>query len=142
MRVNKTQLSKRQEAALFKQFDDLLGSLSRQQTSAFVAELLGPEERLMLAKRLAIMLLLLGGTSLYKISELLKVSSATAEKVKRKLERGDYEHTIKLLGKNKTDYFKLLDALDAILHLGGALPHYNGLDRYRFLNETFHSNER
>lgn len=133
VRLNKTGLSQKQLDVLFAQLNQTLGRLEPKQTSAFLSELLGSEERIMLAKRLAIIILLLEGKSLYNISHTLKVSPTTAEKVKFKLDSGHYKQILKTLGKNKTDYFAILEAIDDILHLGGILPHYNGLDRYRHL---------
>lgn len=133
VRLNKTQLTHTQLTALYKQLDNALGKISSKETTNFLSELLGYEERIMLAKRLAVIVLLVEGKSLYQISELLKVSSATGDTIKRKLIRGDYNHILKILGKSKKDYFAILKVLDEILHLGGILPHYNGLDRYKYI---------
>lgn len=84
----------------------------------------------MLAKRLAAIVLLIEGMSLYKVSDTLKVSSSTAKQIKSKLDQGDFAHIINTLGKDKNKYFVALEAIDNILHLGGILPHRNGLDRY------------
>jgi len=86
----------------------------------------------MLAKRLAIIILLLEDKSLYRIASILKISPTTANKIKYKLDTGEFDKIITLLGKNKKEYFALLDTLDSILHLGGILPHYNGLERYKY----------
>lgn len=87
----------------------------------------------MLAKRLAVIILLVEGRSLYSVAKMLKVSPVTAKKIKRGLERGAYDHILKVLGKSKKDYFVILKTLDAVLSLGGILPHYNGLSRYQRL---------
>lgn len=136
VRLNKNQLTEQQLTALYSQMSGALGALDAKSADKFFSELLGYEERIMLAKRLAIIILLLEGASLYKIGNVLKVSSATAEKVRRELDAGKYGHTIAILGKNKKDYFKILDTLDAILHLGGILPHYNGPDRWKHLKRS------
>jgi len=131
VRLNKTQLTNNQLTALFTQLSELFGKLNSNQTNLVFSELLGPEEKIMIAKRLAIIILLLEDKSLYKISKLLKVSAATAEKMKIGLESGRFEETLSVLNSSKKDYFKVLETLDSILHLGGVLPHYNGIDRYR-----------
>ena len=133
VRLNKNRLSQKQFGKLFEQLNHTLGVLSEKETGYFLSELLGQEERIMLAKRLAIIILLLEGRSLYRISNDLKISSATADKIRDKLENNEYDHLITSLGKNKKEYFSILETLDSILHLGGALPHYNGLDRYKHL---------
>lgn len=131
VRLNKNELSSKQLKSLLDQFDTTISQLNVTETNLLLNELLGHEERIMLAKRLATIILLLEGTSLYKTSALLHISPATAQKVQDGIRAQEYDHIITLLGKNKRDYFAILDTLDAILHLGGILPHYNGLDRYR-----------
>ena len=131
VRLNKNELSSKQLKSLLDQFDTTISQLNVTETNLILDELLGHEERIMLAKRLATIILLLEGTSLYKTSVLLHISPATAQKVQDGIRAQEYDHIITLLGKNKRDYFAILDTLDAILHLGGILPHYNGLDRYR-----------
>ena len=69
----------------------------------------------------------------FETAKLLKLSPATTQKIKRQLEEGQNDQTILILGKNKKDYFVILETLDSILHLGGILPHYNGIDRYKHL---------
>jgi len=120
--------------ALFIQLNNTLGNLAEKETGYFLSELLGKEERIMLAKRLAIIILLLENKSLYQIGNILKISPTTAENIKSKLNTGEYDKLIASLGKNKKEYFSILNALDNILHLGGILPHYNGPDRYKHLN--------
>ncbi len=129
VRLNKHQLSPTQLKQLYSQFNRLLSE--QKEAGVILEELLGPEERIMIAKRLSILILLLEGMSLYKISRLLKVSPTTAERVKLQLEEGVYDTIVGLLGKNKQSYFSILETLDAVLHLGGILPHYNGIERYR-----------
>lgn len=134
VRINKSQLSEEQLAALFNQLSGTFGKLNANETELILSELLGPEEKIMLAKRLAIILLILEGNSLYKISKILRVSPTTAEKMKTGLDTGKFDELVKVLGKNEKDYFKILNALDNILHLGGILPHYNGIKRRKFQN--------
>jgi uncharacterized protein YerC len=131
VRLNRNKLSQDQLEGLFQQFNKTLGKLSDQKTGYFISELLGKEERIMLAKRLAIIILLLEKKSLYRIGDILKISPTTAEKIKYKLDTGEFENIIKILGKDKKEYLSILETLDSILHLGGILPHYNGLDRYK-----------
>ncbi len=133
VRLNKNKLSPQQLEGLFQQFNKTLGRLSDQKTGDFISELLGKEERIMLAKRLAIIILLLENKSLYQIGNILKISPTTAEKIKYKLDAGEFQHIVTFLGKDKKEYFSILETLDSILHLGGILPHYNGLDRYKGL---------
>jgi len=134
VRLNKNRLPPDQQNHLLAQFSTTLSQLPSGKTSILITELLGEEELIMVAKRLAILILLLENKSLYEIGNVLKVSSATASNMKSKLQRGDFTETIHTLGKTKKNYLQLLEALDSILHLGGILPHYNGLDRYKHLH--------
>ncbi len=129
VRLNKTQLSNDQLTKLADQLSKTFSQLGADKIELLLSELLGPEEKIMLAKRLAILILLLEGRSLYKISQILKVSPTTAEKIKKELDRGGFETLITILSKSKKDYFQILNTLDKILHLGGMLPHYNGVRR-------------
>ena len=131
VRVNRHQLSDQNLDQLHLQLARTLSRLDNIKTGIFLNELLGPEERLTFAKRLASVILLLEDFSQYKTAKLLKLSPSTVEKVARKIAAGQYDGLIKILGKDKKEYFTILESLDSILHLGGLLPHYNGLDRYR-----------
>lgn len=133
VRLNKHHLSKTQLEALFLQFVRTLQPKSSSATDAVLREILGPEERIMLAKRIAIIVLIIEGVSLYRIADRLKVSPATAQRIARGLEQGEYEHILSALGKSKKNYWEILETIDKILHFGGLLPHRHGLDRYRGL---------
>jgi len=141
VRLNKTKLTEEQLNALFVQLSTTIGKLSKHEAEYFLSELLGTEERIMLAKRLAIIILLREGKTLYSISHILKVSATTAEKIKQGLDNGKYTHLVSSLQKRKRDYVAILDTLDSILHLGGVLPHRYGLERYRSLNKLLRETE-
>ena len=132
VRLNKCKLSNTQLNKLSKQFTQLITSSKEDQTITVFDSLLGKEEKIMIIKRLAVIILLVEGKTLYSISRAVKVSPATAKKLKLDIERGKYDELLRVIGKNKKEYFSILETIDNILHLGGILPHYNGLDRYRF----------
>ncbi len=136
--VNRNELSKGDLDALFSQFDTLLNKLNLNETSILLNELLGREERITLAKRLAVVILLHEGMSEYKSAKVLKLSPTTTGRISEDMRRGVYTKTIELLQKNRRDYLIILDTIDSILHLGGILPHRHGLDRYRNLNKYSH----
>lgn len=131
VRLNKNELEADQLEALSAQLYKTIGKLNVANSREFIHELLGFEEQVMLAKRLAAIVLLLEGNSPYKIASLLQLSQSTVATYSKRIEEGLYDDLIRILGKSKKDYFAFLDVLDSILHLGGILPHYNGLDRYR-----------
>jgi len=64
-------------------------------------ELITETELLQLAKRLGIILLLDEDTPTHIICDTLKVSTATVQRHARKLENGDYEDIIRVVGKKR-----------------------------------------
>jgi uncharacterized protein YerC len=136
--VNRNELPKEDLHALFSQFDTLLNKLDRGATSTLLNELLGREERITLAKRLAVVILLNEGMSEYKTAKVLKLSPTTTGRIAEDVRKGTYRKTIEILQKNKRNYLAILDTIDSILHLGGILPHRHGLERYRSLNHYSH----
>ncbi len=135
--INRNELTKKDLEALLSQFDTIFGSLDQAGSATLFNELLGREERVTFAKRLAAIILLHEGASEYKTANVLKLSPTTTGKIASELSRGTYSNTILLLQKNKRDYLSILDTIDSILHMGGLLPHRVGLDRYRNLNKYF-----
>lgn len=132
VRLNKTSLRTKQVQDLLEQLAKVFAPQGAQHAHRVLTEILGTEEQIMLAKRLAVIILLSEGFSSSKISHTIKLSKSTVAHIAFKLDRGDYHAVLKSLGKSKKNYFAVLEAIDQILHLGGMLPHYNGLDRYKF----------
>lgn len=85
----------------------------------------------MLAKRLAIIVMLNEGCSIYRISDTLKVSSSTADRINDNLEKGSYNKILDLFKKNRSNYLAFLGVIESILTVGGLMPSKAGLDRYR-----------
>lgn len=133
VRLNQNKLNKKQLDGLFLQLASTVAPRDPRHADAVLKELLGREERIMLAKRLAVAVLLIEGMSMYKTGQLLKLSPSTVEHIAKKVENGKLDNALSQVSKTKRDYFAFLQVLDDILHLGGVLPHYNGLDRYKFL---------
>lgn len=131
VRLNQHPLSDEQLEFLLKQLSNAIGRLSEKQAYTFLGALLGPEEQIMIAKRLAIVVLLLEKRTLYSIASLLKVSPSTAEKIKRQLDEGALDDVVNILKKDKSSYMEILSFVDSILHLNGLLPHYSGPKRTR-----------
>ena len=132
-RIPKKNLDEQQITTLFTQLNTVIANLNQTQANQFLFELLVPEERIMIAKRLAAIILLLEGRSRYFVAQTLHMSQSTITILHSKIKTNQYTEMTRLLGKNKKNYFAILDTLDSILHLGGILPHYNGLDRYKHI---------
>ncbi|MES2966827.1 MAG: hypothetical protein V4668_03495 [Patescibacteria group bacterium] len=135
VRLNKNLLTEIQLNDLFLQFSNLINP----ESDNILREILGKEEQIMVAKRLATIILIIEGKSLYSISRLLKISPTTADKIKFGVISGRYEHILQRLGKSKKNYFAILDTIDSILHLGGLLPHYgNSSEGWKIVERLVH----
>lgn len=130
VRLNSNQLSSQQIERLWLQLAEMAAPKSSTHTAKILREILGHEERIMVAKRLAAAVLLVEGLTPYRIADELKLSQATIHAIREKVEAGGFSTSLQYISKTKKDYFSFLDTLDKILHLGGLLPHYNGIDRY------------
>jgi len=94
-------------------------------------EFFTPTERIMFAKRLAVIALLSKEASTLTISEALSMSPSTVDKMRIKYEHGDYEKIIKTaLGKKD-----IWDILEQIFTAGGLIPQKVGTSRWKKLNE-------
>src|SRR3989344_7439228 len=80
---------------------------------AFVEELLTPTERIMLAKRLAIVYMLAEGRSYYRIVKTLGVSISTVKRLHEQVLKGRYT-AIERGFKKEKDKEKLLSQLEAL----------------------------
>lgn len=116
--VSKKKLPKVEFDRLYLQLNVIIGSLNKNQSALFFTELLGPEEKVMLTKRLAAVVMFIEGNSSYRVWQLLKMSPSTAEVIRRDFETGRYDNIATILTKNKTDYRKFWETLDVILRAG------------------------
>lgn len=132
-RLNKTKLDSVHLHKLYDRLNTYIGGMRAQEADAFLQELLGPEERIMVAKRFAAIVMIAEGHSLYRTSETLKISSGTAERIKQRINKGSYDHLLQLLKSRTRNYTAVLQLIDDILHLGGILPHYNSIERYKHI---------
>jgi uncharacterized protein YerC len=124
VRLNKDQLSQDQLDNIFLQLNNVLGKMSSKHTELFLSDLLGPEEKVMLAKRLAVVVMIKEGHSFYKISSTLKVSSGMVSKIKIKFSAGHFDKLLNFIEKDKKIYANLLNTIDSILTVGGIMPYY------------------
>ncbi len=135
--VNRNELPPKEISLLLKRFDATLSKLDSSATTLFLNDLLGKEERLTIAKRLAAIVLITEGCSSYRASLLLKLSPTTTGIIASNIKAGAYCNLIEELKKRKRNYLAILETIDSILLLGGLLPRRVGLDRYRQLNKAF-----
>ena len=79
--VSKIKLDKRLETQLFNSLETALGKLSKEETKAFLLSLISPTERLMLAKRLAVVILLKEDVPIGTIASTLHVTKETVGRI-------------------------------------------------------------
>ena len=116
--VSKKKLPKVEFDRLYLQLNVIIGSLNKNQSALFFTELLGPEEKVMLTKRLAAVVMFIEGNSSYRVWQLLQMSPSTAEVIRRDFETGRYDNIVMIFTKNKSDYRKFWETLDVILRAG------------------------
>ncbi len=123
-KVSKERLSQQDEEDLFIQLTRLFSNKSDGETLVILSDLLGYEEKLMLAKRFAVITLLWKKQTLYSISKKLHVSTSTVARIQANYRGGLYASIIEVLDKSGPSIIQILTTIDDILHLGGILPHY------------------
>ncbi len=116
--VSKHKLKPSHLKKLYKQFSKTLGQVNQLETGMFLDELLGEEEKIMLAKRFAVIVMLMEKNSIYRIAQLLHMSPSTIERLKLKYITGEYEFIEKLFKHNKKEYKEFWETLEIILRAG------------------------
>lgn len=117
-RISKNALPDKELIQLRKELAKTIGSLSRTTADAFLDDLLGPEEYIMIAKRLAAILLYMEGNSSYTVWNALKISPSTADRIKLNYECGRYRQIESILKKRRADYEAFWNTLEIILRAG------------------------
>ena len=106
-------------------------AFKRGKTKPVLDQFLTKTEKIMFAKRLAIIALLSRGASTSLIAEALAMSPSTAEKMLLKFENGYYNHIV-TDGLGKKDIW---DILESIFTVGGIMPPKVGKDRWKRFNQ-------
>jgi uncharacterized protein YerC len=123
-KVSKHPLPKDDEAILFAQLAKLFSKKSSLETQDILGDLLGYEEKLMLAKRFAIITLIWKRQTIYSIAQKLHVSTSTVDRILDNYNRNSYSNITQALDKPSNAILEILNTIDNVLHLGGILPHY------------------
>ena len=108
--ISKKKLDEKILSQLEKHMLSILRDSGSKERVLVFQELLTKTERIMLAKRIAMLLLLKKKMSLYRISELLGVSPSTVSRFENAVSRGKYKQTVKWVWKNSEE-----GAMDAFL---------------------------
>ncbi|MBI2476415.1 MAG: hypothetical protein HYV67_04210 [Candidatus Taylorbacteria bacterium] len=103
-----------------------------QKSSRLLAELLTPTERIMIAKRLAIIVMLHRGHSSYRIHTTLKVSPSTLTRFSRKFDEEAYRYIQSVFSSARsTQSGGFWDELEKLILMG--MPPIAGKGRWKFL---------
>lgn len=95
-----------------------IAGLSRTTTETFLDELFGVEEKIMLSKRLAAIVMCIEGNSSYKIWKKLKLSPSTSERIHYNYKSGAYRHIEKIFKEKPNDFKRFSNMLEIILNAG------------------------
>ena len=107
--------------AVSAKFIEILLRLQKHGGKAFLEELLTPTEQIMLAKRLAIIFMLIENRSYYRIIKNLKVSTSTSKRIHEAVLTGKFTTIEKAFARQKRKQ-NLLDQLE-MLSRAGLPPH-------------------
>lgn len=90
MRLSRFKLSEEKLEKLFTLFFEIVGkNKNKEEFRKIITDVLSPPERIMVAKRIAIMYLLIKKIDYYSICQVLKVSGATVAKFSLLMERSE-----------------------------------------------------
>jgi uncharacterized protein YerC len=116
--ISKNQLAPDHMEQLFLQLGSIMSLLSDKTAPDFLGDLLGDEEKIMLAKRLAAIAMFIEGNSSYRVWQLLKISPSTADKIRLNYEIGKYQNIELTLKSHKSTYRQFWKTLEIILQAG------------------------
>lgn len=115
---------------LFNQLASSVHAGGKKNTGAVLGNLLTDTEQLMLAKRLAVILMLYEGCSSYRIWKALRMSPSTISRMQQQYDEGDYNDIVRLICKSKAERERFWETIETVLR--GGMPSM-GKDRWRSL---------
>lgn len=129
--VSKKRIGPKIKRSIVDAFMNALFSTNLARGKARVRSILTPTERIMLAKRLAIITMLEREQSYYQIEQTLNVSGSTIKRLHGRLLAGDFDPLCRVFGRN----LSFLDYLEIFLSAGmpsiGGPRHQKRLDQLR-----------
>jgi|SRR3989344_9236829 len=133
--ISQKSLKKEDFLKIKKQMVRTIAPYKERHTKMILGELLTGTEQLMLAKRLAIIFMLIEGFSFYRIEKTLNVSTSTIIRIYKARSGGAYQH-IALCVKKKKRREEFLDTLEFVLRAG--LPPIAGPGRWKNVNRLLY----
>ena len=116
--ISRKHLEVKEFERIYEELIQIFGSASEYKSKQIFYEFFTKTERVMFAKRLAVIALLSKDFSTYEIATKLAMSPATVDRMSLKFERGDYDGLVMLIKK-----LKFLDELELfLLTTGGLMP--------------------
>lgn len=133
-RVSKRKMKDSDLRKIFDQFIEVVDlSKSKKDTRLFIKEFFSPTERIMFAKRLGVICMVMEKIPDRVIADTLSVSTSTIGRMIETIEKGGFKYLISVMKKNKES---LLDIIEKIYFI---LPPKVGRKRYRFIRQgKFH----
>ena len=135
--VSRKKIKKEIATELADQFLTFLSLAQTKKEARILAnELLSQTERVMLAKRLATVVLLIRGYSFTQIEDALGVTRQTVIRIWKAMKEGKYDK-ITRYAREHTKHFKqetFMDELIRVIHFG--MPPRAGKGRWKFLNKS------
>jgi len=132
--VSKRKLKKEDFEKIYIQLIEIFGKTSSKKDSEkFLKEFFYTTEKVMLAKRLAIIFMVMEKIPDRKIAEILSVSTSTIGRIIDKYSMGDYEYISSLINKNKNSFW---DILGVLLFATFNPPSRVGMARYKWFEDA------
>lgn len=126
--ISKQKIEAKEFDRLYKQLVSIISPKKATEADRVLGDLLTETEQVMLTKRLAAILMLAEGLSLYKVSETLGLSTSTVDRMYRSYNDGAYSDLLSVLWKRKRDKEEFWELI-SLLSRGG-LPSM-GRDRWK-----------
>ncbi len=130
-RISSKALDQKLSQKLFAEFVQYITKTNRQSIIDFLETVLTRTECIMLAKRVAVIAMLHDGCSVYRIAQVLEMSTSTISGMKRKYELNQYIAITSRMGMSKKEREKFWKTLEIILRAG--MPP-RGRDRWKWLD--------
>lgn len=133
-RVSKRKIKDQDFKRIFNKFIEIIDiSKSKKDTQIFIKEFFTGAERVMFAKRIGIIYMVLEKVPDRVIAETLSVSTSTIGRIIEKIDQGEYKYLASIMKQNRES---LLDLIEKIYFI---LPPMAGRKRYRFVRQDkFH----
>lgn len=131
--ISKNKLEPKLFNLIFTELSSLVAQSNRRSSSKLLRSLLTETEQIMLAKRLAIIVMLFQNKGVFQIAHRLHMSTSTVRRIADAYEEGVYADITRTLAQNKEKNERFWELIDIISR--GGMPS-RGKDRWQFLNKT------